>query len=276
MLKFFEKVFQDLREGRNVELYVTVGVALVLVVLDVSGFASTEALAAGTLATLALLAYSTLNSREQIRSLVETSTATQAVVEQVLSDQARADDFFWERKRSLEQDLAHAGFIGAVGVTLSRTVRDYLDTFENRLASGTHLRFMVIDPTSQAPRQALLRGKGGIGDSFYADLVRTTLARICVLAELGDLLGTVELGLLPYTPSFGLFLIDPDEPHGRIIVEIYQHRSLASNPTFELDAQQDVRWYKFFREQFDLLWQSCGDRKRQDRHIHQFREELQP
>lgn len=276
MLQFLDKVLRDVREGENLEVYLTLVVVLVLLFLDVFGVVSTGAVAAGTLATLALLAYGTLNSREQMQHLVDTSMATQAVVEQAVSGKPKADDFFWTGRRSLERDLIRARFIGIVGLTLSRTVRDYLDIFEKRLESGACIRFVVIDPASQAPQQAVLRSKGGVGDSFYADLVRTTVERICMLAGSDDSPGTVELGLLPYAPSFGLFLIDPHEPHGRIIVEIYQHKSLAFNPTFELDAQQDARWYKFFLEQFDLLWESCGDRRGTGHQIHLVRQELRP
>ncbi len=275
MLKFFDKVFQDIREGQNLEVYLTLVVALVLLILDIFDIVTSEAMAAGTLATLALLAYSVLTNREQMERLVDVSTATRTMIEQSTSGKPRAERFFWQEKRSLENDLARARFIGIVGITLSRTVRDYLPLFENRLQSGAHIQFIVIDPTSLASRQAMHRGKGGVGDSFYADLVRTTVARVCILAELKDVPGSVELGLLPYTPSFGLLVIDPDEPHGRIVVEIYQHRTLTFNPTFELDAQRDSRWYQFFREQFDLLWESCEGRKEAGDQIHRLRQELQ-
>lgn len=276
MIKFLEKVLDDIREGRNLEVYLTLVVALVLLILDVFDIVSTEAIAAGTLATLALLAYSLLTNREQMRRLTDASTTTRTIIEQMVSGKPRADRFFWKERKSLESDLARARFVGITGITLSRTVRDYLHIFENRLQSGAHMQFVVIDPSSLAPRQVILRSKGGVGDSFYADLVRTTVARLCILAELEDPPGGLELGLLPYAPSFGLFVIDPDEPHGRIIVEVYQHRSLAFNPTFELDAQSDARWYAFFREQFDLLWESCGERRMTGRQIHRFRQDLEP
>jgi hypothetical protein len=276
MLRFLDKVFQDIREGKNLEVYLTLVVALALLILDIFEIISTEALAAGTLATLALLAYSTLGSRERMQRLTDVSEATQALFEQVIGGRPKAGDFFWKQKHSLERGIAQARFIGGVGISLSRTVRDYLAEFENRLEAGASIRLIVIDPASSAPRQARLRSKGGVEDDFFVDLIRTTAARLCILAELGDLPGTLELGLLPYVPSFGLFLIDPDEPHGRIIVEIYQHKSLAFNPTFELDAQQDAQWYRFFREQFDLLWESCGDRRKAGQEIHQLRREFQP
>ncbi len=272
MLNFFKRIYQDVLEGQNLEVYLTLLVALASLILDVFGLVSPNIVAAGTLATLALLAYSTLNNRQQMHQMTEISTTTQAMVGMAVKGEQKADEFFWKEKRFLSQDLARAKFIGLAGITLSRTVREYQDVFENRLAAGAGLRFIVIDAASTAPRQAVLRSKGGVQDSFYTDLLRPTIARICFLTDLAQAPGKVELGLLPYAPSFGLFVIDPDKPHGRIIVEIYQHKSLALNPTFELSAQRDDRWYKFFREQFNLLWGSCGDRRGAGDQIYQFRE----
>ena len=52
-------------------------------------------------------------------------------------------------------------------------------------------------------------------------------------------------------------MIDPDEPHGQIHVEIYHHRTAERNATFSLHAAEDAYWYHFFRKQFDVLWESC-------------------
>ncbi|MBU1661603.1 MAG: hypothetical protein KKD28_09040, partial [Chloroflexi bacterium] len=50
-----------------------------------------------------------------------------------------------------------------------------------------------------------------------------------------------------------------DKPHGKIVVEIYHHRSVEPNATFTLKANQDIYWYVFFRNQFDWLWKSCEE-----------------
>ena len=44
--------------------------------------------------------------------------------------------------------------------------------------------------------------------------------------------GTIQIGLLPYFPSFGMWLIDPDKPHGKIMVEMYHHRTPERQPMF--------------------------------------------
>jgi len=269
MVKFLERFLQDLREGRNLEIYLTLVVALTALILDVFGIVSSEAVAAGILATLVLLAFSTLTHREQMQDLME-------VAEQAISGRPAADDFFWKQKLLSERDFEEAGFIGLAGITLNRTVADYYQVIKNRLLSGAHIRVITIDPMSEAPQQAIRRSEDIIGDTFFTDLLRPTIDRLCSLADSASSLSTLELGLLAFIPSFGLILIDPDSPHGRIIVEIYQHKSSAFHPTFELRARRDKQWYQFFRKQFDLLWESCGDRRAAGSQIHQFRQDTGP
>ena len=268
-MKLLRKIFRDLRQGENLEVYLTLVVALALLILDVFGVASTEAIAAGTLATLALLAFSTLTNREQTQRLARAA-------EQAVLGRSSADDFFWEESHLGEQDFEGASFIGLVGITLSKTVARYESVFENRLASGAHIRVITIDPTTQAPQQAIDRSAGIVGQTFFVDLLKPTVDRLCSLANAAHPSTNLELGLLPFIPSFGLILIDPDQRDGRIIVEIYQHKSSALHPTFELRPHLDERWYGFFKEQFDLLWKSCGDRRAAGQQIHQFRQEFQP
>lgn len=71
-----------------------------------------------------------------------------------------------------------------------------------------------------------------------------------------------------------MVLIDPDEPYGRIIVEIYPHHSDAFVPTFELRPGTDPYWYKCFREQFDNLWDGCGRRHFFGAKVHNLIEEV--
>jgi len=264
-MKFLGKVFQDIREGQNLEIYLTLAVALALLILDVFGIVSAEAVAAGTLATLALLAFSTLTHRDQMARLTQ-------VAEQAISGQPSADTFFWRRKLISESDFEEASFIGVAGITLSKTIAEYQHVFKTRPVSGAHIRVVTIDPGGDTPRQAVLRSEGVIEDDFFTHLLRPNIDRLCSLGGSTERHGTLELGLLPYVPCFGLILIDPDKRHGRVIVEIYQHKSSAFHPTFELNPRRDKRWYKFFREQFDLLWESCGEKRGTGQEIHRFRQ----
>lgn len=256
MINFFKKVGADIVAGRNLEHYITIAFILVILGLDIFNLASPDIVTEITLAVLALVVLTSLNTRDSLNQVQES-----------LDKQLSADEFFWSDKRSLENDIEQARYIGFVGTTLSRTVRDYSAIVERKLKQGAEVRFIIIDPDSTAPDQAVLRSKGVINRQFYIDLLRPTLERICALSYSSQ---GISLGLLPYKPTFGMIILDPDESRGRIIVEMYPHRSTDLFPTFELTPNRDSYWFKHFQKQFKILWESCDNRTWQGDAIQDF------
>ena len=260
MIKFIQKALRDVSAGRNLEYYITLLFILVILALDIFNLASPNILTNITLAVLALVVSTSLSTRESLDKLSKKLTTTQS-----------ADDFFWETKRSVESDISQAKYIGFGGAVLSRTLRDYSASLEKRLIAGAKVKIILMDPESTAPDQAVLRSKGVSSRQFYIDTLRPTIERVGMLANASD---KAELGLLPYKPAFGIIVLDPDEPYGRIIVEMYPHHSDSFSPTFELRPDSDPHWYKHFREQFENLWNACGSRQFSGAEIHKLVEEV--
>lgn len=255
-MRWLRKLGHDLSEGQNIELYLTIGIALVLSILGAFNIVDTGVVAAITLATLALLALGTLNNREKTNDVQDKVVRLTDLVEESVLGNIRASKFFLSERPRYDSDFQGAKTIYIVGTTLSRTVRDYLGTFEKRLKEGASIKFVIIDPKSDAAKQATLRSYGVKSDEFYHNRIKPTIDLLQILASLPDLKGTAEFRLLPYMPSFGLILIDPGEANGKMYVEIYQHKSVDLNPTFVLDVRRDEKWFSFFYHQFDVLWAS--------------------
>lgn len=243
----------DLRHGRNLDLYIAVAVAVVIAVLGVAGAVDPKVLAAATLAVLAVMATSGLASRHQVDD-VRTTLERLAANE---SGKVAADRFLARRLPALDTEIVTATDIALVGVTLSRTVRDLLPALDRRLRSGARVRVLLIDTDSQANVEAFSRSRKADPDNFYGHRVASTVALLRVLATSAASAATLQLRMLPFVPTFGLCIVDGDEGHGRIHVEIYQHRTLEPNPSFSLHADRDGYWYGLFRGQFETLWE-CG------------------
>jgi hypothetical protein len=231
---------RDIARGQNLEYYVTLVFIVVIFAIDVFNLASLDALTNVILAVLALVVYSLLSTRQALEELSDKVVRPQD-----------ARSFFWKTKRSIEDDLSQAKDIRIAGAVLSRTLRDYRYVLEERLKHGAKVRIMLMDPNSTAPDQAVLRSKGVSNRQFYIDSLRPTIERISALVEASE---KIELGLLPYKPAYGMILIDPDEAHGKIIIEMYPHHSDTFAPTFELFPNRDTHWAEFFRSQFDTMW----------------------
>ena len=247
-MKFLKRMAKDVMEGKNLEHYITLIFIFIILLLDIFDLASQDILTEITLAVLALVVFSSLNTYEAVNKLTNK-----------FEQSTNADGYFWKEKISIEPLLNQAKHIGFVGASLSRTLRDYSNTLERRLSEDAVVRAILMDPASTAPDQAVLRSKGIRNRQFYIDSLRPSLERIGTLSTRSQ---SVELGLVPYKPAFGMIAIDPDEPSGIIIVEMYAHHSDSFAPTFELRPNRDPRWYQFFHQQYNVLWESgCQNRR---------------
>jgi hypothetical protein len=222
-------------------------------------------LATWIVAILGLIAVSGLwQQHRRLKSLENFSRETHDLVFQRLSGPARSQDFFWSDTKAItSQDLAHAEDIYVVGMVLNRAVRNHMDILSNRLAAGANLRFILLDWQNESVMEIMPnRSFGSHPKEWWQDRIQQTNGYIEDIPAMCDKKGTLKVGYLPFFPSFGMWLIDPDKPHGQIHVEIYHHRTPELNPTFSLCANRDASWYGVFRKQFDLLWQSCEEKGR--------------
>ena len=207
------------------------------------------------LVVVALLATSELVERlRRVHRIQEVCEKTYTLVEHHIGDRTSATKFFHAGIPPLNEHFMHANTIDICGVTLSRTVREYFSIFEKRLRAGCSLRFLVIDPESQAAQQAAARSYAAKDPQLYVERVNTSLEFLRLLANLPDVKGEVEIRLLPFAPSLGLVIVDGDQPFGSVFVEIYQHMSIDPCPSFVLEPSRDGRWYEFFKDQFRRMW----------------------
>lgn len=169
----------------------------------------------------------------------------------------RAADFLTSQLRLPHQRLSKASAIYLSGFTLGRTTREYLRFLDERLRSGAIVRIMILEPKQELLEECTARSGGITGAEFWRKRLDSTASLVEAIASSPDITGGLELGYLPYLPSYGFSMIDPDTPAGIMVVELYHHRSAEDNPTFELHAARDGEWYQFFRRQFDLMWVSC-------------------
>jgi hypothetical protein len=222
-------------------------------------------LAAWIIALLGLIAVSGLwQQHRRLKAIEALTQETHDLVAKHLGGPVKSQDFFWPGDKTiLAQELAEAKDIYVVGMVLNRAVRNHMATFGQKLAAGANIRFILLDwQNDQLMEIVPNRSFGSHAKEWWQDRIRQTEGYIQDISSSGDVKGTLKIGYLPYFPSFGMWLIDPDESRGQIHVEIYHHRTPEMNATFSLRATEDEYWYSFFRKQFDVLWDSCGERGR--------------
>ena len=210
------------------------------------------------LGVLGLLAVSGLWERNRrLHRIERLSEEGRDLTLRYLSKRAYASDFFLAERRLTAKDLSSANTICFVGKVLSRTAREFMYVLGQRLAAGATIRFVILDPELDVLLHQAVLQSFDAPIEFWRDTLKTTETVIEATAKTPNSKGMVAIGYVPYVPSFGLVLIDPDQAHGICFVELYQHRSSEPHPTFELRAADDPHWFRFFRDQFDKIWESC-------------------
>lgn len=229
-----------------------------------------EELAAWLLAILALMAISGLWERnrrlDKIEKLVQEN---HDLALKEYGENAKAHHFFANDTNFLHQisktRFDNAKQIYLSGMSLRRTIRTLQPTLEQRLIAGVHVRVIILDGKSPLLMEELtLRSAGAKKAKGWREVIENANDDIQTIVQRlpKNAKGTLEVGFLPYIPSFGMVLINANERNGYdkiCYVEIYHHRSTEANPTFVINYQDDETWFKFYASQYDLLWKSCVD-----------------
>lgn len=240
--------------GHDLDSFLTIGIAATAAVLGAFGVTSPEATSSAVLATLVLTAGSTLAVRHRLAGL-------DAVFGELTGGSGRGGRQAPPTAEHLPVStpvagtaLTGRGDIGLVGVTLNRTIRNQYAALERQVRAGARVRVAVIDPTGRVLGEAARRCALPDGGEIFAHRIAPTIDLLRRLAAMPGAGERVQLRLLPLVPAFGLVMLDPLTPAGRIQVEIYSHRPAAIEPVLTLAPDTDPQWYQHFVREFDRLW----------------------
>jgi hypothetical protein len=166
---------------------------------------------------------------------------------------------FLSFKKLITGDIfLNAKTIDISGMTLGRTIREHLDVLSKRVAQGASVRVMILSPTEQLLKELSLRSVGSQETDVWRDRIASVEGLVEVLAKLDEKrAGKVEIGLLPYIPSFGITIVSGEDDDELCHVELYHHESAVDNPNFVLHSKTNREEFQFFKQQFEIMWNRC-------------------
>jgi hypothetical protein len=179
-------------------------------------------------------------------------------------EEPSARDFFQKTPSAhdLQKHVQNARKIDLCGVTLTVTLNRNFSNLRQRLLDGADIRIMIIYPNEETLGGAAKRSESGSVD-YYRRRLEASLNDIEYLHKnwqdyqqsSGDKVGNLAIGLLPYTPSFGILSFDSGDSDRVVIVEMYpHHRGYDTPPVFYLTPEKDSIWYDYFTMQFEEMW----------------------
>lgn len=180
-------------------------------------------------------------------------------LEQKIFEPISANNFF-QKPPVYDEPFPNSGEILISGITLLETIGMFQKKLDDAITNGAHVRILLLDENNASNIEQLIeRSWGKVDKDYYAKRINSTYTQIQVIAEkinkAGSVKGTLEVGKLPFVPSFGIVAIIPEDISKKIIhVKIYHHRTNNPKPSFSLSYCKDQDWYNFFIEQFNEEW----------------------
>lgn len=247
-MRILRTIWQDILAGRNLDVYITIVIAVMVAILGTIGIADQTVVSSAVLATLALVSASMLANRresEDIRNILLRIDYAERLAER-----------FFKRKHDrsiIQKRVGNSRKAFFWGLTLTITIPFLKDEIERGLQAGLEARFLIMKPSSDAVRMAAFRTRDADIDRLNHTL-RTNLMHLADLVKRKPP-GKLTVRVADYLPPWYLAAVDPHRSSGYMLVRLNSFRDPdASRPTFDLTVANDREWFQFFVEQFEAVW----------------------
>ncbi len=242
-MRFLRKIWEDIKQGENLDLYLTVLAALILAILNLVGFALPSVINSFSLAILALLAVAMLGNRYRLDKLLESS---QLGIDQVLHQD------FADIQKEITSRMENASDLLLIGANLYSTIQMHYLLLENRLRTGKQVRILLVNPTSNACEIVAKRRYRPITTEQYASQVKSSLQTLAALKK--ETSGNLELHVIDDPVGLGGIFTDMSRSEGRVFIWNHSYKSKeVARPKLDLQ-KSDGYWFEFYCDEARALW----------------------
>jgi hypothetical protein len=250
-------IFDDIRHGKNIDIYLTIMLAIGVAVLGVAGVADYEIISAATLGTLGLIAAAILTGRRTTAELEDAASQLDAgikTLEREIRGKRRVSDIFSQGYPDLSNEFRTARAISILGYSLSSTITRYYGEFAELLKRRGTLRFLVVSSIPEALTMLVARSYSMHETDVMRNHIESNLARLGTLGELARS-RQMQIRTIPYVPPYGMVIIEGLDGMCKAYMKIISFKNPDNqHPSFEVTNEVDSVWFQFFVEQFERMW----------------------
>jgi len=237
-MRSLHRVFEELKRGENIDLYVTVVVALIVAILNLFGIAPQNWLSSLNLAVLALLASAILGNRQRLEDIQENLTQT------------AESDISLDFPSELDSDLDRASEVWLMGVHVSSTLGHKYAVLESKLQEGATIHALIVDPDGAACAMAAARHPGRLFVERERALITASLNGLCDLKMIAP--DKLEIRIIDNPLPYGGFMLNPGKSDGAIYLKRYSFQT-GLRP-ISVYRPKNRRWFDFIKSEINALW----------------------
>ncbi len=250
----WDQMIEDIRQGKNIELYVTIFAAVFVAVLSMLNVVDTQIVLTAVLAVLSLVAFSLLTDRTTTKRI---RTVLEEVKRHIDQPELKAIFFSWRDSRSdLRSRLKQSREVCIV----IRSGINFWNEYSNELLEVAHrggvVRVLMIDPDGDAFQNHMQR------DFSTADMHDPSLFKANVCHLLGVMRmqakklehGKLEVHVIDYVAP--LALVSTTLQDGSEIIQVGMGTVLDARvrPSFTITRADGENWFTWFTQEFEVLW----------------------
>jgi hypothetical protein len=241
-------IWEDIKRGENIDLYITVSAAIVLAIVNVSGFSTVSYLPTITLAILALLAISSLGNRYRLDRILQGETINEV--------------FLYDYPDDYEKRIIEAKEVIFVGVNLRRTVFRLTTKITQKLEDGHQIMVLLVHPDGIGNSAATLRlfeknAYDRVTEQEHSKVIKMVLEHLTSKKK-GQPKANLEIKTIDYPLHFGAVATDPNSPHATIYIEHYNFKMRQDDLPKMVLTRNDGPWFDHYKLQIDTLWEKAS------------------
>lgn len=249
-MNLFQKLWKNIK--RNFDIYLTIVIAIVVAILGIFGIVNSTVISSAVLATLALVSSSLLVNRREnddLRSELTNLTPKYSIIGRLFNPEYDIADVI--------QQIRNSRVIYLWGTALTTHIPLLRDEIKQGLQKGLEIKFLLIKPHSSAVRMAVFRANNADEDELNNALERNLAILYSLKKEVPD--GKLEYKVVDYLAPYAMQCFDPHLSQGiiRIILSTFKLKSILFRPSFKINRTDDEKWFIYFVEQFELIWDTA-------------------
>lgn len=241
-MKIIQRIWNEIRSGENIDLYVATPMAIGLAVLSIVGLNVEKWIAPVTLVILSLLATSLLANRRGIKELTEKLSQSPGSV------------FLDELPDKFNEDFNKATELWLIGVSLTTIIRLHYSELDKKLRKGCVIKALLVHPTGPAVEMSQMRAYFSPNVEREKQEILNSLQDLCNLKQIAP--DRLEIRTINFLIEHGAVLMNPESASGILYIQNYPFKvEGGSRPKFVLRAS-DGHWYDFYKRESEVLWEN--------------------
>ncbi len=243
-MKLFYKILADIQNGENLDVYVTIFLAIVIATLDILDLTSDDFIGPLILATLAVLAFSSLYTRQQNEEIINKLDLPYG---NLFLDK-------WPDHFQTNLKLSQSALI--VGVSLTRTIDNYYKVFEEKIKQGDQIKILLVRPGGVSVKLAASQMSAPNHERHINQRIQESLQILCNLHQYNN--PKFEIRVIDRNLSYYGTLLNHDTTNtGTIYMQLYSYKPIDPGFPKHVFYQGDGAPYAHFSQEIMSLWEDA-------------------